>query len=58
VHGRPYLSFCPITHNSATLWFQVLMSMQVDGEFKRRRLVIGTHFVWMGALNQGRLGGG
>ena len=38
------ISFLP--HNSATLQFQVLMSMQMNACFKREQ--IGTLFVWVG----------
>ena len=54
VHGRPYLSFLP--HNSATLQFQVLMSMQMDAYLKKEQ--IGTLFVRVGALGDGYWGGG
>jgi hypothetical protein len=37
--------------NSVTLQFQVLMSMQMDVEFKKEQ--IGTHFVYVGALEGG-----
>ena len=47
MHGRPYLSFCPITLQH----FQVLMSMQMDAEMKKEQ--IGTLFVWVGALEGG-----
>jgi hypothetical protein len=47
VHGRPY-QFLP--QNSA-LQFQVLMSMQVDADFKKEQ--IGTLFVWVRALEGG-----
>ena len=41
-----------LPHNSATLQFQVLMSMQVDAHFKKEQ--IGTLFVWLGAPEIGR----
>ena len=47
------ISFLP--HNSATLNFQVLMSMQVDAESKMEQ--VGTHSVWVRALDGG-FGGG
>ena len=43
-----------LLHNSATVQFQVLMSMQMDAEFKKEQ--IGTLFVWVGAL-EGEFGG-
>ena len=49
VYERPYLSVLP--HNSATLQFQVLMSMQMDAYLKKEQ--IGTLFVWVGALEGG-----
>ena len=36
VYERPYLSVLP--HNSATLQFQLLMSMQMDAEFKQEQI--------------------
>ena len=42
-------------HNPATSQLWVLMSMQMDAEFKKEQ--IGTLFVWVGALDGG-LGGG
>jgi len=44
-----------LPHNSATLQFQVLMSMQTGACLKKEQ--IGTLFVWVGAL-EGRFGGG
>jgi len=49
VPGSPFLNICP--KNSATIQFQVLMSMQMDACFRKER--IGTHFVWVGALDGG-----
>jgi hypothetical protein len=49
VPGSPFLNICP--KNSATIQFQVLMSMQMDACFRKER--IGTHFVWVGALEGG-----
>jgi hypothetical protein len=46
VLGGLYLSFCPIT---LQLWFQVLVSMQMDAEVRK----VGTPFVWLGALEGG-----
>jgi len=40
-----------LPHNSATLQFQILMSMQMDAKFKTEQ--IGTLFVWVGALGDG-----
>ena len=40
-----------LSHNSATLQFQVLMSMQMDAYLKKEQ--IGTLFVWVGALERG-----
>jgi hypothetical protein len=40
-----------LPHNSATLQFQVLMSMQMDAEFKKKQ--IGALFVWVGVLEGG-----
>ena len=40
-----------LPHNSATLQFQVLVSMQMDVEFKKEQS--GTVFVWVGALEGG-----
>ena len=51
VHGRPYLSFCPITLQQ----FQVLMSMQMDACLKKEQIC--TLFVWVGHQKKG-LGGG
>jgi len=42
----PVSQFLP--HNFAKLMFQILMSMQMDAEFKEEQ--IGTPFVWVGAL--------
>jgi hypothetical protein len=44
-----------LRHNSATIQFQVLMSMQMDAEFKKEQN--DTFFVWVGAL-EGGVGGG
>jgi len=47
VHGRPSVpQFLP--HNSATLQFQILKSMQMDAEFEKEQ--IGTLFCLVGAL--------
>jgi len=43
-----------LRHNSATIQFQVLMSMQMDAEFKKEQN--DTFFVWVGAL-EGVFGG-
>ena len=40
-----------LPHNSATLQFQVLMSMQMVAYLKKEP--IGTHFVWVGAPEGG-----
>ena len=40
-----------LPHNSATIQFQVLMSMQMGAEFKKEQ--IGTLSVWVGALEGG-----
>jgi hypothetical protein len=40
-----------LPHNSATLQFQVLMSMQMDAEFRKEH--IGTFFCLVGALEGG-----
>jgi hypothetical protein len=40
-----------LLHNSATLKFLVLMSMQVDAEFKKEQ--IGNLFCLVGALERG-----
>jgi hypothetical protein len=48
VHRRPYLSFCPMTLQHFSFRSQVLMSMQMDAEYRKEQ--IGTLFVWMGAL--------
>jgi len=47
VHGRLYLSFCPITLQQ----FQFLMSMQMDAYSKKEQ--IGTLFVRVGAPEGG-----
>jgi len=44
-----------LSHDSATLQFQVLMRVQVDAEFKKEQ--IGTLFVWWGHW-KGSWGGG
>jgi len=40
-----------LPHNSATVQFQVLMSMQMDAYLKKEQ--IGTLFVWVGAPEGG-----
>jgi len=45
-----------LPHNPATSQLWVLMSMQMDAEFKKEQ--IGTLFVWVGALDGGWGGGG
>ena len=48
VHGPVSQS---LPHNSATVQFQVLVSMQMDAEFKKEQ--IGFLFAWVGALEGG-----
>jgi len=52
VHGRPYLSFCPISLQH----FQVFTSMQMDAYLEEEQ--IGTLFVLVGAPEGGFRGGG
>jgi len=43
-----------LPHSPATFQFQILLSMQMDAEFKKEQ--IGTPFVWVKAL-EGKFGG-